>query len=42
MMAKYDTVNPLALKRLLAGAPRLHGFSPAIMEASYRATRDLE
>jgi TRAP-type mannitol/chloroaromatic compound transport system substrate-binding protein len=25
----------------LAGGTKLHGFSPAIMEASYKATRDL-
>src|ERR1700679_75834 len=41
MMAKYDTVNPLALKKLLAGGTKLHGFSPAIMEASYKATKEL-
>ena len=41
MMAKYDSVNPLALKKLLAGGTRLHAFSPAIMEASYKATKDL-
>jgi TRAP-type mannitol/chloroaromatic compound transport system substrate-binding protein len=41
MMAKYDTVNPLALKKLLAGGTKLHAFSPPIMEASYKATKDL-
>ena len=41
MMAKYDAVNPLALKKLLAGGTKLHGFSPAIMEASYKATKEL-
>ena len=41
MMAKYDTVNPLALKKLLAGGTKLHGFSPAIMEASFKATKEL-
>src|SRR5580658_5535886 len=41
MMAKYDAVNPLALKKLLAGGTKLHAFSPAIMEASYKATKDL-
>jgi TRAP-type mannitol/chloroaromatic compound transport system substrate-binding protein len=41
MMAKYDTVNPLALKKLLAGGTKLHGFSPPIMEASFKAAREL-
>ena len=34
-------VNPLALKKLLAGGAKLHGFSPAIMEASFKATKEL-
>src|SRR5450432_3863043 len=41
MMAKYDAVNPLALKKLLAGGTKLHGFSPAIMEASFKAAKEL-
>jgi TRAP-type mannitol/chloroaromatic compound transport system substrate-binding protein len=41
MMAKYDAVNPLALKKLLAGGAKLHAFSPQIMEASLKATREL-
>jgi TRAP-type mannitol/chloroaromatic compound transport system substrate-binding protein len=41
MMAKYDTVNPTALKKLLAGGAKLHGFSQPIMEASFKATREL-
>jgi TRAP-type mannitol/chloroaromatic compound transport system substrate-binding protein len=41
MMAKYDTVNPTALKKLLAGGAKLHGFSPPIMEASFKAAREL-
>ena len=28
MMAKYDQVNPPALKKLLAGGTKLHAFSP--------------
>src|ERR1700753_610975 len=31
MMGKYDAVNPIALKKLLAGGTKLHGFSPPIM-----------
>src|SRR4029078_13186261 len=41
MMAKYDQVNPAALRRLLAGGPKLHGFSPPIMEASSKAAKEL-
>src|SRR6476620_6210971 len=41
MMAKYDAVNPLALKKLLAGGTKLHAFSPPIMEASFKAAREL-
>ncbi len=41
MMAKYDAVNPLALKKLLAGGTKLHAFSPPIMEASFKATKEL-
>jgi TRAP-type mannitol/chloroaromatic compound transport system substrate-binding protein len=41
MMAKYDESNPTALRKLLAGGTKLHAFSPAIMEASYKAAREL-
>jgi TRAP-type mannitol/chloroaromatic compound transport system substrate-binding protein len=40
-LAKYDAVNPAALRRLLAGGTKLHVFSPAIMEASYKAAMEL-
>ena len=40
-MAKYDHLNPQALRRLLAGGTKLHVFSPAIMDASYKATMEL-
>jgi TRAP-type mannitol/chloroaromatic compound transport system substrate-binding protein len=40
-MAKYDQLNPAALRRLLAGGAKLHGFSPAIMEACYKTAMDL-
>jgi TRAP-type mannitol/chloroaromatic compound transport system substrate-binding protein len=39
--AKYDLVNPAALRRLLAGGTKLHGFSPAIMEACFKAAHEL-
>ncbi len=41
MMAKYDQLNPQALRRLLAGGTKLHVFSPQIMDASYKATLEL-
>ena len=41
MMAKYDQVNPTALKKLLAGGTKLHAFSPEIMQASFKAAMDL-
>jgi TRAP-type mannitol/chloroaromatic compound transport system substrate-binding protein len=41
MMAKYDSSNPQALKRLVAAGAKLHPFSPAIMEACLKAANDL-
>src|SRR5499433_744904 len=41
MMAKYDTVNPNALRKLLAGGAKLHPFSQPIMEASFKAAKEL-
>jgi TRAP-type mannitol/chloroaromatic compound transport system substrate-binding protein len=41
MMAKYDQLNPLSLKKLLAGGTKLHAFSPPIMQASLKATKEL-
>ena len=41
MMAKYDLVNPPALRRLLAGGAKLHAFSHAIMEACITAAHEL-
>jgi TRAP-type mannitol/chloroaromatic compound transport system substrate-binding protein len=41
MVAKYDELNPAALKRLLAGGTKLHGFSPAIMEACFTSAKEL-
>jgi TRAP-type mannitol/chloroaromatic compound transport system substrate-binding protein len=39
--AKYDSRNPAALKRLVASGTQLRPFSPAIMEASYKAANEL-
>jgi TRAP-type mannitol/chloroaromatic compound transport system substrate-binding protein len=42
MLAKYDAVNPIALKTLLAGRQaKLQAFSPAIMEASLKASLEV-
>jgi TRAP-type mannitol/chloroaromatic compound transport system substrate-binding protein len=41
IIAKYDELNPAALKRLLANGVKLHGFSPAIMEACFNAAKEL-
>ncbi|MBV8578710.1 MAG: ABC transporter substrate-binding protein, partial [Acetobacteraceae bacterium] len=36
-----DSVNPNALRKLLAGGAKLHAFSPPIMEASLKAAKEL-
>src|SRR5262245_4160217 len=41
MMAKYDQLNPASLKKLLAGGTKLHSFSPPIMQACLKATKEL-
>src|ERR1700692_1428129 len=41
MMAKYDQVNPAALRKLIASGTKLHAFSPPIMEASFKAAKEL-
>src|SRR5258708_39670681 len=41
MIAKYDLVNPPALRRLLANGTKLHGFSPEIMEACFKSAKEL-
>ncbi|MET4071866.1 TRAP-type mannitol/chloroaromatic compound transport system substrate-binding protein [Bradyrhizobium sp. S3.2.6] len=41
MMAKYDQSNPQALRRLLAAGAKLHPFSPEIMQASFKAAKEL-
>jgi len=38
MLAKYDSVNPPALKRLIAAGAVIRQFPQAVMEACYRAT----
>jgi TRAP-type mannitol/chloroaromatic compound transport system substrate-binding protein len=41
MVAKYDQLNPEYLRKLLAGGAKLHAFSPAIMEACWKAANEL-
>ena len=41
VIGRYDTENPQALKRLIAGGTQLRRFSPAIMEACYNAAQQL-
>jgi TRAP-type mannitol/chloroaromatic compound transport system substrate-binding protein len=40
MTAKYDYLNPPAMRRLLANGTQLRAFSPEIMEASYKAANE--
>ncbi|MBI3375826.1 MAG: TRAP transporter substrate-binding protein DctP [Betaproteobacteria bacterium] len=41
MVAKYDALNPAALKRLLANGVKLQPFSNDIMAACYKATQEV-
>src|SRR4051794_16261463 len=41
MMAKYDAANPPALRKLLANGAKLHAFSPPIMQACFKAAKEL-
>ena len=41
VQAKYDSRNPQALKRLVAGGAKLRPFSPAIMEAAHKASNEV-
>jgi TRAP-type mannitol/chloroaromatic compound transport system substrate-binding protein len=38
---RYDSRNPAALRRLLAGGTQLRPFKPAIMEACYKASNEV-
>jgi len=38
--AKYDVVNPPAMKRLVTAGTQLRAFPPAIMEASFKAANE--
>ena len=41
MLAKYDAVNPPALRRMVAAGAELRVFPPSIMEASLKAANEL-
>jgi len=41
MVAKYDALNPAALKRLIAGGVKLQPFPNDIMVACYKATQEV-
>jgi TRAP-type mannitol/chloroaromatic compound transport system substrate-binding protein len=41
MQAKYDVLNPAALKRLIAAGAQLKPLPPDVMRASYKAAHDL-
>ena len=41
MQAKYDALNPGALKRLVAAGTQLRPFSPEVMQACYEAANQL-
>ncbi|MGY4288497.1 TRAP-type mannitol/chloroaromatic compound transport system substrate-binding protein [Bradyrhizobium sp. LM2.7] len=40
MLEKYDSVNPAALKRLIANGAELKAFPQPVLEACYTATQD--
>ena len=40
MIEKYDSVNPAALKRLIAGGAELRAFPQPVLEACYQATQE--
>ena len=41
MMARYDQANPPALKKLLANGTKLRPFPAEVMEASFKAAKEL-
>ena len=41
IVARYDALNPQALKRLIAGGTQLRPFSEAILDACYAASNEL-
>jgi TRAP-type mannitol/chloroaromatic compound transport system substrate-binding protein len=41
MLQKYDYLNPIAIRKLVANGAQLRPFSPEIMQASFDATNEL-
>jgi TRAP-type mannitol/chloroaromatic compound transport system substrate-binding protein len=41
MTAKYDTANPAALKRLVAGGAQLRPFTQPVLDAAYKASNEV-
>ncbi|MEK0084806.1 TRAP transporter substrate-binding protein [Benzoatithermus flavus] len=41
MQARYDRLNPAALKRLVASGAQLRPFSPEILEAAFKAAQEV-
>lgn len=41
MMGQYDVLNPTALRRLVASGTQLRPFPPAVMEACYKASLEV-
>ncbi len=41
VMARFDTLNPPAMRRLIANGAQLRPYSRAIMDAAYKATQEL-
>jgi TRAP-type mannitol/chloroaromatic compound transport system substrate-binding protein len=41
MTARYDAANPMAMKKLLASGTKLHAFSAPIMDASFKAAKEI-
>ena len=41
MMAKYDQANPPALRKLIAAGAKLRPFPAPVMEACYKAAKEL-
>jgi TRAP-type mannitol/chloroaromatic compound transport system substrate-binding protein len=40
-LARYDARNPASLRRLIAGGAELRAFSPAVMEAAFKASNEV-
>ena len=41
MLAKYDALNPAALKQLVTAKTKVRPFSPAVMDAAFRASMEV-